>query len=330
MADIRYARPVLDDMVKRSEELISTRIRIRESLSSAESIFKASKELELRMRALSEENQTRHNELAICIEHLTKHVSEGVRTSIGVLNETLDREGQTLPEAPAVIEVRNQLVDILGGTHSGVSERELDRLEAKYRSHGVLLKQLVGYQAQCLDATLPPVHAEHSRIVTAGGGGEVMPLKGGMLIPMFWNVRRLLPDEVRRVDEIELQNFPWERFTEEINETESQLEVRTWGVVSNGRVVGYVRWRWANEGSQIERIYVEEDFRRRGIGKAMCESVLKHSGSPPSLTLMTREGDKEVREFLEKTGFRAIGISREAFIDPAEDGFVWRSVARPW
>jgi ribosomal protein S18 acetylase RimI-like enzyme len=80
---------------------------------------------------------------------------------------------------------------------------------------------------------------------------------------------------------------------------------RVWLAELDGQVCGFM----AIQGDLIDHLYIDPDFQRRGIGKALLEHA--RSLSPDSLFLYTFQSNARGRAFYEKNGFRAVrfGVS---------------------
>ncbi len=78
-----------------------------------------------------------------------------------------------------------------------------------------------------------------------------------------------LVQEIRRIVFIEGQNVP-----SEIERDGLDQSCRHVIAFSDGKPVGTLRIRETDEGLKLERIAVLEDYRNRGIGKAMIKFVL--------------------------------------------------------
>jgi ribosomal protein S18 acetylase RimI-like enzyme len=80
---------------------------------------------------------------------------------------------------------------------------------------------------------------------------------------------------------------------------------RVWVAELDGQVCAFM----AIAASLIDHLYVDPDFQRQGIGKALLEHA--KSLSPGSLVLYTFQSNARGRAFYEQNGFRAVrfGVS---------------------
>ncbi len=96
-------------------------------------------------------------------------------------------------------------------------------------------------------------------------------------------------------------------------------ENEVWVADSGGRVVGLLAVR----GSLVDRLYVEPEWQRRGVGRALLEKARELS--PTELRLFTLQRNERARHFYEALGFRveALGVSPAPESEP-DVLYVWR------
>jgi len=124
----------------------------------------------------------------------------------------------------------------------------------------------------------------------------------------------------------ELSRFVLREFTVETSErTITDAEQRVLVVEMNGHLVGYIQARRrsaihlveSTEQAEIFRVYVQEPFTRRGIGRAMMtemEKLLCDDGAEV-VWLTAWVGNMRARAFYPQTGYTDIGS-----VDWVEEG----------
>ena len=95
----------------------------------------------------------------------------------------------------------------------------------------------------------------------------------------------------------------------------------------DGRAVGFCSvWRVADE-LHINNLAVLPEVRRRGIGSALLEHVLRHGADSGAqrATLEVRQSNDAARILYERFGFTVAGVRRGYYSKPVEDALVlWR------
>ena len=95
----------------------------------------------------------------------------------------------------------------------------------------------------------------------------------------------------------------------------------------DGRAVGFCSvWRVADE-LHINNLAVLPEVRRRGIGSALLEHVLRHGADSGAqrATLEVRQSNDAARILYERFGFTVAGVRRAYYSKPVEDALVlWR------
>ena len=90
------------------------------------------------------------------------------------------------------------------------------------------------------------------------------------------------------------------------------------------RVAGYIVGRMGADELHINNVAVREDYRRKGIGRALLSLILekgKRSGVP-SAFLELRAGNTAALSLYEECGFRVTAQRRSYYSDPVEDALV--------
>lgn len=101
--------------------------------------------------------------------------------------------------------------------------------------------------------------------------------------------------------------------TDEINNSDSEF----YFIYLDARVAGYLKLNvdsaqtetFAKNGLEIERIYIDPDFKRNGLGKKLYELAVKRAveQSKDSIWLGVWEHNLAAMEFYKKMGFKKVG-----------------------
>jgi ribosomal-protein-alanine N-acetyltransferase len=116
--------------------------------------------------------------------------------------------------------------------------------------------------------------------------------------------------------------YPWsERFFRQ----EMQVEcARSLLAECEGRIAGYVLF-WLLPGEvDIHNIAVHKDFRRRGLGRSLLESVIVEARNRAStrVTLEVRKSNTAAQRLYESVGFTISGVRKGYYSDDGEDAFL--------
>jgi len=91
------------------------------------------------------------------------------------------------------------------------------------------------------------------------------------------------------------------------------------------RICGFICARIAAREWEIENVVVAEDFRRRGIGARLMNSLIeqwKQNGGA-ALLLEVRASNAAARAFYHHHGFRQLAQRRAYYRDPTEDAVLY-------
>ncbi len=105
--------------------------------------------------------------------------------------------------------------------------------------------------------------------------------------------------EIRKIVFIDEQNVPKDIEVDEFEDNCSHILARLDGIP-----VGTARWRRTDDGVKLERFAVLKNYRGKGIGEALVESVLSYV-RPESAVYLHAQVD--VIGFYEKLGFSSEG-----------------------
>jgi ribosomal-protein-alanine N-acetyltransferase len=143
---------------------------------------------------------------------------------------------------------------------------------------------------------------------------------------MRFNIREAKREDARAMAEIEVLCFsqPWS-FEEILREIRENELARYIVCEEESRVVAYAGlWVVLNEG-QIMNVAVHPDFRGRGFGAAILESLIERTGRDSGVTDFTLDvrasNDAAIRLY-ERAGFRKEGRRQGYYSEPCEDALI--------
>ena len=96
--------------------------------------------------------------------------------------------------------------------------------------------------------------------------------------------------------------------------------------LEDDRVVGYIGSQTVCGETDVMNVAVHPDYRRRGIGQILIETLireLKNLGSI-SLTLEVRASNTPAIGLYEKMGFQQVGLRKNYYRNPREDALILR------
>lgn len=140
-------------------------------------------------------------------------------------------------------------------------------------------------------------------------------------------VRKMEPEDICQVVEIEKNTFsmPWSQasFTDTLNREDTLYLVAE----KDGEILGYCGlWQSLDEG-EIPNVAVKEDYRRRGVGKALLQALFLQGEKRGirAYTLEVRAGNNGALRLYERLGFEAVGIRPGFYLKPKEDAVImWK------
>ena len=139
-------------------------------------------------------------------------------------------------------------------------------------------------------------------------------------------IRRMRAPDLPRVMQIELSTFsmPWSESTFRglLRRSDSDLFVAE----LRGAVAGYsVFWAVTDQG-ELGNVAVAEEYRGRGIGRALVDAVLERAGerSVHEIFLEVRRSNDGAQNLYRTLGFTQVGQRKNYYQEPAEDAIVMR------
>ncbi len=97
-------------------------------------------------------------------------------------------------------------------------------------------------------------------------------------------------------------------------------------LVQGSQIVGFVIATCATPDWELENIVVSDEQRRRGLGDRLMAELLDRAkqASAESVFLEVRDSNQAARALYRKWGFAEIGIRKEYYSFPTEDGLIYR------
>jgi len=146
------------------------------------------------------------------------------------------------------------------------------------------------------------------------------------------SIERMLPADLPDVLVIERASFsmPWSRGAF-LYEIEQNQVARCWVGREDGRIVGYIcLWEVADE-LHVTNVAVHPDVRRRGIARALLQSVFARARAAGIRMVMleVRPSNTEALTLYESFGFRVVGRRRGYYYDTGEDALVMEALVNP-
>ncbi|MDQ2898345.1 MAG: ribosomal protein S18-alanine N-acetyltransferase [Acidobacteriota bacterium] len=105
------------------------------------------------------------------------------------------------------------------------------------------------------------------------------------------------------------------------------LNYRCLAAVRGESTLAYLVWREVTPGEiEILDVKTRPEFRRRGIARALLQTLLREQAGAPFLTvfLEVRESNEAARNLYRAAGFREIGRRKEYYSDPVDHAIVMK------
>lgn len=141
------------------------------------------------------------------------------------------------------------------------------------------------------------------------------------------NIRNMTLDDIESVFEIEKSIFsiPWSKksFESSISSKDTIYIVTT----IDEKIVGYLGIYILGDQSDISNVCVHKDYRRMHIAEVMLSYIFDRakSNNVKEITLEVRESNVAAISLYEKMGFKEIGIRKNYYQKPLENGLLmWK------
>ena len=131
-------------------------------------------------------------------------------------------------------------------------------------------------------------------------------------------------DHVSQIAQLEAQCFsdPW---SEKSVASELENPLSLWLVAEeNGQVCGYVGSQTVLDESDMMNVAVDPRFRRRGIARALIETLIAELSKMGSrcLRLEVRVSNENARALYARMGFQQLGLRKNYYHNPKEDALI--------
>ncbi|MBQ4232622.1 MAG: ribosomal protein S18-alanine N-acetyltransferase [Lachnospiraceae bacterium] len=137
-------------------------------------------------------------------------------------------------------------------------------------------------------------------------------------------IRPLTPDDVKTIADIDAKCItnPWSE--DDFNDFFKYMDNHYLIAECDGQVVGYVGFMKYVDDGDITRIAVLEEYRRNHIAEALLDKLfaLETANGVKSIKLEVRESNAAARGLYDKLGFVNVGVRKNYYTDPIEDGIV--------
>lgn len=137
------------------------------------------------------------------------------------------------------------------------------------------------------------------------------------------NIIRAEKKHISSMAEIEKQSFP-DPWSEAAFESSlcSQAEIIL-AAIEDGKMAGYIIGNCDGYQGYIENFAVSPHMRRRGIGDRLLEAfICALPDTAEEIALEVRETNSAAIAIYEKNGFETVGIRKNFYSDPKENGIV--------
>lgn len=146
-------------------------------------------------------------------------------------------------------------------------------------------------------------------------------------------IRKATEQDVHEIAELDKLcfAFPW---SESAFEQELMSNPLAFYIVAEtadeGVIVGYAGLWLIHDEGHITNVGVHPDFRRKKIGEAIVEVLMKEArelGDVKTFTLEVRKSNQAATALYEKFGFAEVGVRKGYYEDNKEDALImWTSV----
>ena len=140
-------------------------------------------------------------------------------------------------------------------------------------------------------------------------------------------IMKMNADHVASVAAIEKECFGRDGWSERSVAGELTNELALWLVaVEDGAVAGYVGSQTVCGETDMMKVAVTADFRRRGNGEMLVNALVEELKAleSHSLTLEVRASNAPAQALYEKLGFKEVGRRPKYYQNPREDALILR------
>lgn len=140
------------------------------------------------------------------------------------------------------------------------------------------------------------------------------------------NIRPLSEKNVKDVAKIEEMCFAAEKWSEALFREEIIDKSKYYAVCYvDEKVVGFGGYAQILDEGHIMNIAVDPDFRKKGIGTAILQDLLKNGiqNGIRAFTLEVRVGNQAAQKLYERIGFSCVGIRKRYYPDKEDACIYW-------
>lgn len=137
-------------------------------------------------------------------------------------------------------------------------------------------------------------------------------------------IRRMRAEDAAYVAEIERKSFsePWHE--KEFTKASAADNYIYLVAEHNNKIIGYAGCVFAADEADITNIAVDFEVRRMGIGRRLLLCLVEQAQKAglANIFLEVRVSNEAARELYVQTGFEAVGLRKNFYSKPAEDGIL--------
>ena len=137
-------------------------------------------------------------------------------------------------------------------------------------------------------------------------------------------IRRMCAEDASYVAEIERKSFsePWPE--KEFTKASAADNYIYLVAEHNNKIIGYAGCVFAADEADITNIAVDSEVRRMGIGRRLLLCLVERAQKAglANIFLEVRVSNEAARGLYVQTGFEAVGLRKNFYSKPAEDGIL--------
>ncbi len=146
------------------------------------------------------------------------------------------------------------------------------------------------------------------------------------MTPMRFEIRKMLPEDVPAVYEIEKSCFeseawPLSDFKELANDDSGIFAALC--AVCEGAIIGYICGNCVMGELEIGSVAVKKEYRRMGAARALI-SALEEMFSPEKAFLEVRESNLAAQELYSSIGFFKVYVRKNYYSSPVENAIIMK------
>lgn len=139
-------------------------------------------------------------------------------------------------------------------------------------------------------------------------------------------IRRMTEADVDGVYAVETASFskPWTR-EDFVREMTVNVCARYLVAEENGRIAGFAGAWIVLDEAHVTNIAVLPEYRKRGIGKALTESLMQYAANLGVVyaTLEVRRSNEAAKRMYRAAGFEYVGVRKRYYEDNGEDALIY-------